>query len=111
MEPNKKDREKTAEDAKGDLETDRTPDKHTDAQNHQVSDNNRNSKNSAQGEPGSGKEDKPTGKHASQGHSTEANDKGTATNTNETTLRAATTDSSRMPKNSNDDGPTGGNVR
>jgi hypothetical protein len=52
---------------------------------------------------------KPGKHHSSQGHSTGA--KGTATTTGEPTLRSATTDSSRAPKNNNDDGPTGGNVR
>lgn len=52
---------------------------------------------------------KPTKEHSSQGHTTDA--KGTATNTREPTLRSATTDSSRSPKNANDEGPTGGNVR
>ncbi|WP_266203350.1 hypothetical protein [Pontibacter kalidii] len=54
-------------------------------------------------------EDKPQAKHTSQGHGTDA--KGTVTNTNEETLRSATTDSSRAPKSSNDEAPTGGNVR
>lgn len=54
-------------------------------------------------------QNEPDNKHASQGHSTDA--KGTATNTREETQRSATTDSSRSPKNSTDDGPTGGNVR
>ncbi|MBF9251691.1 hypothetical protein I2I11_00125 [Pontibacter sp. 172403-2] len=114
MEANKKDWGKTAEDTKGDLKTGRIPDKHIGAQYRQVSDRNRNDPNPAAGGPGSrqeGEEGKPMGKHTSQGHATDENDKGTATNTNEATLRAATTDSSRMPKNTNDDGPTGGNIR
>ena len=57
-----------------------------------------------------GKEqDEPKAQHSSQGHKTDA--KGTVTNTREETLRAATTDSTRTPKNGADDGPTGGNVR
>lgn len=52
---------------------------------------------------------KPAKEHSSQGHTTDA--KGTATSTREPTLRSATTDSSRSPKNANDEGPTGGNVR
>lgn len=47
--------------------------------------------------------------HPSQGHATNA--EGTGTGTHEPTLRAATTDSSRAPKNDNDERPTGGNVR
>lgn len=54
-------------------------------------------------------ENQPPGEHSSQGHATDA--KGTATSTREPTLRTATTDSSRAPKNNNDEGPTGGNVR
>lgn len=120
MEANKKDWEKAAQDAKGDLRTGRIPGKHTDAQYRNVSDRNIDDPNPVSGEPGSEdakeggdekEEEKPTSKHSSQGHSTPENDKGTDTNTNETTLRAATTDSSRMPKNDNDEGPTGGNVR
>ncbi|WP_187264017.1 hypothetical protein [Pontibacter beigongshangensis] len=70
-------------------------------------------------EKGSMKKDKQTGEqkaeeetiphHTSQGHSTGA--KGSATNSAEPTLRSATTDSSRVPKNSNDDLPEGGNIR
>lgn len=116
MEADKKDWEKAAQDAKGDLKTGRIPDKHTDEQYRQVSERNINDPNPVSGEPGSESEDeatenKPTTKHASQGHTTAENDKGTETNTNETSLRAATTDSSRMPKNDNDEGPSGGNVR
>jgi hypothetical protein len=51
----------------------------------------------------------PKGKHSSQGHSTDST--GSATNTQEPTLRSATTDSSRSPKSKNDDLPTGGNIR
>ena len=47
--------------------------------------------------------------HTSQGHTTGA--PGSATNSAEPALRSATTDSSRSPKNSNDDLPTGGNIR
>lgn len=114
MEADKKDWEKAAEDAKGDLKTGRIPDKHTDAQYRNVSERNLNDPNPVSGEPGDEEEEeenKPAGKHSSQGHSTDAKGKGSKTNTNETTLPAATTDSSRMPKNDNDEGPTGGNVR
>lgn len=52
---------------------------------------------------------KPAKYHSSQGHATEG--EGTGTSTHEPTLRGATTDSSRVPKNSNDENPTGGNVR
>ncbi len=51
----------------------------------------------------------PSGSHPSQGHKTSA--KGTATTTGEPSLRAATRDSSRMPKSDSDEGPTGGNIR
>ena len=54
-------------------------------------------------------QDKPGADHSSQGHTTDA--EGSATSTREPTLRAATTDSSRVPKNENDERPTGGNVR
>ena len=54
-------------------------------------------------------QDTPAANHSSQGHSTDA--EGSATSTHEPTLRAATTDSSRVPKNENDERPTGGNVR
>jgi len=54
-------------------------------------------------------EAKPAKYHTSQGHATEG--EGTGTSTHEPTLRAATTDSSRVPKSSNDENPTGGNVR
>ncbi|TPE45335.1 hypothetical protein [Pontibacter mangrovi] len=47
--------------------------------------------------------------HSSEGH--HASGEGTATSTHEASERAATTDSSREPKNPNDDLPTGGNVR
>lgn len=60
--------------------------------------------------PGEDKDNtKPAKAHSSQGHTTDA--KGTATNMREPTLRSATTDSSRSPKNNNDEGPTGGNIR
>jgi len=52
----------------------------------------------------------PKKKHVSQGHPTDEAT-GSATNTNEPSLRSSTTDSSRVPKNPNDDLPTGGNVR
>jgi len=55
------------------------------------------------------KESKPNPDHTSQGHTTDA--KGSATSSKEPTLRAATTDSSRTPKNPHDDMPTGGNIR
>jgi hypothetical protein len=45
----------------------------------------------------------------SQGH-TEGED-GETTSNKEPTLRSATTDSSRVPKNPHDDMPTGGNIR
>lgn len=54
-------------------------------------------------------QNKPQDNHSSQGHKTDA--KGTVTNTRESTLRSATTDSTRVPKKETDDGPTGGNVR
>ncbi|WP_162055506.1 hypothetical protein [Pontibacter pamirensis] len=54
-------------------------------------------------------QNKPDSNHSSQGHKTDA--KGTVTNTRESTLRSATTDSTRAPKKSTDEGPTGGNVR
>ncbi|RIJ37406.1 hypothetical protein [Pontibacter oryzae] len=50
MEANKKDWDKTAQDAKGDLKTGRIPDKHTDAQYRNVSDKNSNDPNSVKGE-------------------------------------------------------------
>lgn len=50
MEANKKDWDKAAEDAKGDLKTGRIPDKHTDAQYRNVSDKNSNDPNSVKGE-------------------------------------------------------------
>lgn len=54
-------------------------------------------------------ENTPKSEHTSEGHSTDAEE--SATNSKEPTLRSATTDSSRVPKNSNDDLPEGGNVR
>ena len=45
--------------------------------------------------------------HSSHGHSTGAE----STAASEPNLRSATTDSSRAPKSSNDEGPTGGTVR
>jgi hypothetical protein len=47
-------------------------------------------------------ENQPQAHHTSQGHNTQGH---------EESQRAATTDSSREPKNPNDDLPTGGNVR
>ncbi|ARS36832.1 hypothetical protein [Pontibacter actiniarum] len=108
MKTNKKDWEKTAQDAKGDLKTGRIPDKHTGEQYRNVSDKNRNDPNPVEGEPKQGQND-PKAKHSSQGHSTDA--KGAATNTREETMRSATTDSSRQSKKNTDEGPTGGNVR
>ena len=54
-------------------------------------------------------QDKPGADHSLHGHTADA--EGSATSTHEPTLRAATTDSSRVPKNENDERPTGGNVR
>lgn len=54
-------------------------------------------------------ENTPKSGHISQGHSTNA--ERPATNSKEPTLRSATTDSSRAPKNNNDDLPEGGNIR
>lgn len=53
---------------------------------------------------------KPAAGHSSKGHATDAKDT-TATSTMQPTLRSATTDSSRLPKNEKDERPTGGNVR
>lgn len=103
MEANKKDWEKTAQDAKGDLKTGRIPDKHTGEQYRNVSDKNRNDPAPVEGEPEQGKQqNSPSASHTSQGHSSESGEK---------SKRASTTDSSREPKNPNDDLPTGGNVR
>lgn len=103
METNKKDWEKTAQDAKGDLKTGRIPDKHTGEQYRNVSDKNRNDPAPVKGEPKQGKkENDPKAQHTSQGHSDKHQ---------EESQRANTTDSSREPKNPNDDLPTGGNVR
>lgn len=52
---------------------------------------------------------KPSGAHTAQGHA--ADEAGDATENKEPTLRSATTDSSRVPKNPHDDMPTGGNIR
>ncbi|WP_299760441.1 hypothetical protein [uncultured Pontibacter sp.] len=98
MEANKKDWEKTAQDAKGDLKTGRIPDKHTGEQYRNVSDKNRNDPAPAEGEPEQGKQqNSPSADHNSE--------------SGEKSNRASTTDSSREPKNPNDDLPTGGNVR
>lgn len=105
----KKDWQKTAQDAKGDLKTGRIPDKHTGEQYRNVSDKNRNDPNPVKGEPKNKKQEGPTKDHSSQGHSTDA--KGSATSSKEPTLRNSTTDSSREPKNPHDDMPTGGNIR
>jgi hypothetical protein len=87
----KKDWEKTAQDAKGDLKTGRIPDKHTGEQYRNVSDKNRNDPNPVKGS-------------TSDANSSSAKSK-------EPTSRSSTTDSSRSHKNPNDDTPTGGNVR
>ena len=60
------------------------------------------------------KQEKPqgkntAGKHILQNHYTGAS--ASESYSPEPTMRSATTDSSRMPKNSNDDLPTGGNIR
>jgi hypothetical protein len=52
---------------------------------------------------------KPSGAHPSAGQATD--EAGDATDNKEPTLRSATTDSSRVPKNPHDDMPTGGNIR
>lgn len=54
-------------------------------------------------------QDKPGANHSLHDHTAGA--EGSATSTHEPTLRGATTDSSRVPKNENDERPTGGNVR
>ena len=59
-----------------------------------------------------GKNQQPEHKpHApvSQGH--QNGEEGETTGSKEPTLRGATTDSSRTPKNPHDDMPTGGNIR
>lgn len=91
----KKDWQKTAEDAKGDLKTGRIPDKHTSAQYRNVSDKNRNDPNPVQGD--SKNQENPSAKHKGE--------------SKEPTSRSSTTDSSRSHKNPNDDAPTGGNIR
>lgn len=65
--------------------------------------------NSEAGQQGKKKENNPKSGHTSQGHTADA--KGSAISSKEPTLRSATTDSSRAAKNSNDDLPTGGNIR
>lgn len=50
---------------------------------------------------------KPDTANPDKHHSTH----GEAESTDEPTLRTATTDSSRSPKNPNDERPTGGNIR
>ncbi|MCX2742013.1 hypothetical protein [Pontibacter anaerobius] len=102
MKTDKKDWDKTAQDAKGDLKTGRIPDKHTGEQYRNVSDKNRNDPAPVKGEPKQGKQDEPKAHHTSQGHSSEGH---------EESQRSSTTDSSREPKNPRDDMPTGGNVR
>jgi hypothetical protein len=99
----KKDWEKTAQDAKGDLKTGRIPDKHTGEQYRNVSDKNRNDPNPVKGEP---KNQQNIDKDKENSSS-----KGSTTGNKEPTLRSSTTDSSRTHKNPNDDMPTGGNVR
>ncbi len=87
----KKDWEKTAQDAKGDLKTGRIPDKHTGEQYRNVSDKNRNDPNPVKGST--------------------TDDKSSSAKSKEPTSRSSTTDSSRSHKNPQDDAPTGGNVR
>ncbi|WP_347157350.1 hypothetical protein [Pontibacter chitinilyticus] len=113
--------EKTAQDAAGDLKTGRIPDKHTDAQYRELRDENRNDPNPVKGEPegkdqqqdkkDQSKQNGPDKPHSAPGNAAGTKEDGAAPSTDKTTVRAATTDSSRMPKNSNDEGPTGGNVR
>lgn len=95
METNKKDWDKKAEHAKGDLKTGRIPDQHTDEQYRSVGDKSRNDPN-------------PVGEDTRRGTVPKNS---AATDSGEETRRNNTTDSSRAPKNDNDERPTGGNVR
>lgn len=54
-------------------------------------------------------QDQPRKQHSSEGHTTDA--RGVVSNTRESTLRSATTDSTRVPKKGTDEGATGGNIR
>ncbi|WP_242921162.1 hypothetical protein [Pontibacter liquoris] len=65
----------------------------------------------ATGGPDAGKNDNPVIKHFPLGRAANQTHQGTEPHPHEPILRSATTDSSRMPKNSTDDGPTGGNIR
>ena len=69
------------------------------------------SEDKAASKPVNEQQNKPTKGHSSQGHAADSDETGSATNSKEPTLRSSTTDSSRMPKKSNDDLPTGGNIR
>lgn len=68
--------------------------------------NNKNQENKDQNKPDNQNKD-----HASQGHTAGSSQSGSGTASKEPTLRSVTTDSSRVHKNSNDDLPTGGNIR
>ncbi|MCC9138749.1 hypothetical protein ACFSKU_03495 [Pontibacter silvestris] len=89
MEANQNDSQKKEQETKSSLKTDNNS-----AEN--VNSNDQSSKH-------------PRKHHSSEGHTTDA--KGVVSNTRESTLRSATTDSTRAPKNGADEGASGGNIR